>query len=721
MKNRKRKNTIMVLLILVLGITIGFAALATTLKINGTANITKNTWNIYWDNPVVTTGSVTTTAPTLSAESGQTTNTIATWTTSLNLPGDFYEFTIDAVNAGTLDAMITDIENTVTPNLPSYIKYEVTYYDGETIAKKHLLSKKSGNTPTTEKYKVRVEFLDTITTEELNSIPEGGISYTFKYQVTYSQADDTAVPRPKDYLKIMTQTNGDTEPAFDNSEGITKAQVEKIYTLNTLEMPSDLQSSIIKSWDVSDKEDGSIMAYALDTDLNSKYEIYLAQNGGVKANPDSTKIFNYYTNVTQIDVSNLITNDVENMTAAFQRCLKLTDVIGEENWNTSKLTNMSGMFNYCSSLTSIDVSHFDTSNVNNMTAIFQHCENLVDIIGEENWNTDKVTIMQNMFNYCSSLTSIDLSHFNTSKVTNMSLMFNNCSSLTSIDLSHFVMNGVNNTNGMFQKCSSLQNLVMPNDYTRIDSFMFNHVSSYPGESFTIPKNVTSFGNSHLFYNFGKDEIFKRFIVEDGNTAAKVVDDILYSYDGTRLIAIPRAKTFTNNTYEMPEGIIFLTELSFSRNQNIDTVVLPNSYEIERYIDADDNSYDFINSGNSLSVGIYRYTSVKNYEVKADNPRYISYEGCIYSKDGTELIAVPLHYTGVLNVKSGTTTFGQEALWDFENVINDSLTTINIPASVTTIEPNQLATLNKLITKGVVINIDSSNTVYEIVNNQIVAR
>ena len=52
------------------------------------------------------------------------------------------------------------------------------------------------------------------------------------------------------------------------------------------------------------------MAYALDTDTNSMYEIYIGQNGGVKANPNSGSLFNYYSNTTEIDLSNLIVYDV---------------------------------------------------------------------------------------------------------------------------------------------------------------------------------------------------------------------------------------------------------------------------------------------------------------------------------------------------------------------------------------------------------------------------
>ncbi|EMF0453287.1 BspA family leucine-rich repeat surface protein, partial [Enterococcus faecium] len=43
------------------------------------------------------------------------------------------------------------------------------------------------------------------------------------------------------------------------------------------------------------------------------------------------------------------------------------------NLDTSNVTNMSYMFYYCSSLTSLDVSHFDTSNVTNMSYMFSSC------------------------------------------------------------------------------------------------------------------------------------------------------------------------------------------------------------------------------------------------------------------------------------------------------------------------------------------------------------
>ena len=698
MKSRRKKDLALLLIIILLSVTMGYALITTQLKINGSAAIAKNSWIVYWDNPVVSEGSITPTLPTLSAEQGSSNNTITTWSNTLNVPGDFYEFTIDAVNNGTIDAMISAIDPRVVDqnnnpvDLPSYIKYEVTYVDGKEIEENHLLAKKSGNTPTREKYKIRVEFLDTITNQQLNEIPEGGLSYTFSYHVSYVQADNNAIVRAKDYLKVMTSANGDTQPAFYNNNGIKKNQIEKIYTLKTLELPSGLQDEMIESWDVSANGNSSIMAYALDIDSNSKYEIYLAQEGGVKANPNSTKLFNYYSGATDIDVTNLITDDVESMVAVFQNCESLVNLTGEETWNTSRVTNMTGLFSVCLELTSLDLNNFDTSNVTSMWAMFQGC---------------------------SKLTSLDLSSFNTSKVTNMERMFMSCSKLTSLDLSNFDMSKTTNTYTMFQGVG-FRNIIMPNNYIKLDIFMFNQNSSYNQESFTIPKSVKIVEYSHIFYNFGNTN-FKKFIVEEGSTTLKTIDDLLYTYDGTKLISIPNGKTFTDNTYVMPDSVTTLNTMCFNRTKKIDKVVISDNLVIDRYYDDTSSGDSDPVKGNRLNTGIYVFTSVKEYEAKSTNNNYSSYGGCIYNKAGTELIAVPVKYAGVLNIKDGTTTIGREAFWVQRVSQITNITEINIPASVTTIEANQLTTLNKLITSGVVVNIDSNNNSYMISNNKIVAK
>lgn len=192
MKNKK-KNRYLFLFLLLLGISVGYAFLSTTLKINGTTNITKQSWNVYWDNVEVSSGSISQNLPIITQNQGDQVNTKISWNVTLTKPKDFYEFTVDAVNAGSIDAMITNIDNSISPELPSYIKYYVTYADGIVPEEKHLLAKKIGNTPSREKYKIRVEFSDDITREEFDSIPSTALSFTFDYNVTYSQASNEAI------------------------------------------------------------------------------------------------------------------------------------------------------------------------------------------------------------------------------------------------------------------------------------------------------------------------------------------------------------------------------------------------------------------------------------------------------------------------------------------------------------------------------------------------
>ena len=69
-------------------------------------------------------------------------------------------------------------------------------------------------------------------------------------------------------------------------------------------------------------------------------------------------------------------------------------------------------------------------------------------------NTSKVTNMNRMFQFCNGLTSLDLSGWNTSNVTDMTSMFYNCSGLTSLDLSKWDISEGTIINNMFEGCSN---------------------------------------------------------------------------------------------------------------------------------------------------------------------------------------------------------------------------------------------------------------------------
>ena len=181
-----KDNIKILLIILILGLGIGYAYINSDLNINGTAQVNSANWDVHWANIQVSTGSVSASSPTISNQ------TTVNYSVTLNTPGDYYEFTVDAVNGGSIDAMIDTIDSklngaTIT-TLPDYLNYTVTYSDGVPLEQNHQLLHN-----TTEKYKVRIEYRTDI---ELNQLPTTNQSLTLQFTVTYRQATDAAVAVP---------------------------------------------------------------------------------------------------------------------------------------------------------------------------------------------------------------------------------------------------------------------------------------------------------------------------------------------------------------------------------------------------------------------------------------------------------------------------------------------------------------------------------------------
>ncbi len=135
----------------------------------------------------------------------------------------------------------------------------------------------------------------------------------------------------------------------------------------------------------------------------------------------------------------------------------LTSIKGLEYLNTEKVTNMSGMFRYCTSLKSLVLTTFNTENVTDMNAMFISCTSL-ESLDVSSFNTEKVTNMFYMFNECTALKKLDLSSFNTKNVTDMSYMFLNCSALESLNISKFNTESATDMSHMFEDCKGLKNL-----------------------------------------------------------------------------------------------------------------------------------------------------------------------------------------------------------------------------------------------------------------------
>ena len=185
----------------------------------------------------------------------------------------------------------------------------------------------------------------------------------------------------------------------------------------------------------------------------------------------------------------------------FSGCNNLTEIKGIEYLNTEKVTNMQEMFNACSKLTSLNLSNFNTAEVTNMSYMFKSCKALTSL-DLSNFNTEKVTDMQGMFWECSDLTSLNLTSLNTENVTDMTGMFKDCTDLTSLDLSNFNTAKVTKMNQMFFQCYALTSLDLSSfntaEVTKMDN-MFkscNDLTSLDLSNFNTAK-VTNMTN--MFY------------------------------------------------------------------------------------------------------------------------------------------------------------------------------------------------------------------------------
>ena len=143
-----------------------------------------------------------------------------------------------------------------------------------------------------------------------------------------------------------------------------------------------------------------------------------------------------YANVTKVSFTSSFSSAQPTSTSYwFYHMSNLTSISNLRYLNTSSVTSMNQMFAYCSGLTSLDLSNFDTGKVTTMQSMFWECTGLTSI-NMNNFNTENVTTMYGMFKGCSALTTLDIRYFKTPVLANIQEMFYQCSNLTTIYAGH---------------------------------------------------------------------------------------------------------------------------------------------------------------------------------------------------------------------------------------------------------------------------------------------
>ena len=174
---------VVVLLIVIAGLTVAFAALSTTLNINGTAYLDAAKWGIRFENLSSPTrvGKATTTGTAKIEETKAA--EITDMNVSLSIPGDKIVYTVDLVNKGTINAKIDNIEKTVlTSEQQRYLTFKVTDKDGYEIKQGDILEKGE-----TKKITITIEFIKDLTKEDL---PKQTSTISLSYKLNFVQTDE---------------------------------------------------------------------------------------------------------------------------------------------------------------------------------------------------------------------------------------------------------------------------------------------------------------------------------------------------------------------------------------------------------------------------------------------------------------------------------------------------------------------------------------------------
>ena len=290
-----------------------------------------------------------------------------------------------------------------------------------------------------------------------------------------------------------------------------------------------------------------------DTELHRNYDaIVIKLNDGTTTSDlntyakDVSKITIYYNEKTEQirfrgsmfttvyvkEVNYIKTDNFITLSNMFLGCRRLQRINNMDKWITDNVTEMNNMFCYCTSLTSLDLSNFNTSNV---------------------------TSMASTFSSCSKLTSLDLSNFDTSKVTYMGLMFQGCSSLKTLKLSNFNTQNVLLTNGMFQGCTSLEVLDLSSFNTIEVNTFSNMLSGVPTNvdwcydetnyaNWTLTEEDTGFSGTFP-WNVEEETVTLTLIFDDPSTGEEIHREIIEYPKGTEVNTYDICSTISIEGYK----------------------------------------------------------------------------------------------------------------------------------------------------------------------------
>lgn len=180
---KKQKNAQIIILSLLLAVviftTVGFAAYTQNLNIGGTVAVEKSKWSIHFDQDSYQLG-----AGSQAVTTNMESNTSINFTSTLSKPGDYCAFSIKAVNDGTFDAVLNQLEmSSLSPEQSKYLTYTVSYGSASFTSTNNSLST-ALNKGASSNVVVRVEY---VAPTDPSNLPSSDATVSLSLKLVYNQ------------------------------------------------------------------------------------------------------------------------------------------------------------------------------------------------------------------------------------------------------------------------------------------------------------------------------------------------------------------------------------------------------------------------------------------------------------------------------------------------------------------------------------------------------
>ena len=181
---KKQKNAQIIILSLLLAVviftTVGFAAYTQNLNIGGTVAVEKSKWSIHFDQSSYQLGT-----DSQAVKVNMVSDTSINFTSTLSKPGDYCAFSIQAVNDGTFDAVLNQLEmSSLSPEQSKYLTYTVSY-GGTNFTNTNNSLSTALNKGARSNVLVHVEY---IAPTDPTNLPSDDVTVNLSLKLVYNQA-----------------------------------------------------------------------------------------------------------------------------------------------------------------------------------------------------------------------------------------------------------------------------------------------------------------------------------------------------------------------------------------------------------------------------------------------------------------------------------------------------------------------------------------------------